>query len=63
MPLWLDWALDLRVDSDLGRWTLGPVDLEAAGSPDGAERLRLEGRSLLTASTGSAFAGQVRAWL
>lgn len=62
-PLWCDWELGVRVDDDLERWQLGPVELESTGTPDGPSEVILRGRTLLHASIGIAFAGQIRAWL
>jgi hypothetical protein len=62
-PLWCDWELGVRVDDDLRRWLLGPVELESTGTPDGPTEVVLHGRMLLHSSIGFAFAGQIRAWL
>jgi hypothetical protein len=62
VPLWCEWELGVRVHDDLSRWTLGAIDLTST-APDGAREIVVSGRSLLTATTGKAFAAQVRAFL
>jgi hypothetical protein len=62
VPLWCEWELGVRLHDDLSRWSLGTIDLTSA-TPDGAREIVVSGRTLLTASTGPAFAGQVRAFL
>jgi hypothetical protein len=62
-PLWCDWELAVRVDDDLRRWRLGPVELESTGMPDGPAEVVLRGRMLLHGSIGFAFGAQIRAWL
>ena len=63
VPLWCDWELGVRVDDDLTRWALGPIDLESTGTPDGGAERLASGRALLQAAAGTAFGGQIRAWL
>jgi hypothetical protein len=62
-PLWCDWELGVRVDDDLRRWRLGPVELDSPGVPDGPAEVVLRGRMLVHGSIGFAFGAQIRAWL
>lgn len=63
VPLWCDWELGVRVDDDLRRWELGPVDFVTPSTPDAAAEMVLSGRMLLTATAGKAFAAQVHEFL
>jgi hypothetical protein len=61
VPLYLEWELELAVDGDLGRWTLGEIDLEPAlGAEVAAEaETTVQGRSLLGPSGAQALAAGV----
>jgi hypothetical protein len=62
VPLWCEWELGVKVDDDLSRWTLGPIEL-AETRQSAPDELVVRGRMLLHASAGKAFAAQVRDWL
>jgi hypothetical protein len=61
VPLWLDYALELRLD-DGADFELRGVDLEPTVTPTVAPET-LNGRVLLTATSASGMASQLRRWL
>ncbi|HEY2940096.1 MAG TPA: hypothetical protein VGJ27_09805, partial [Gaiellaceae bacterium] len=63
VPLYVDWELELAVDSSLERWRLGELDLEPVERAAASTATRVSGRSLLTSSGAKAFAEQVGAFL
>jgi hypothetical protein len=64
VPMFLEWELTLRVDSELDRWQLTDVDLDVAqgASPDpgpAVQSLVARGRVLLTSAAARTFAAEV----
>lgn len=65
VPLWCEWEVELRVESNLDRWQLGPIDFDAnEPMPQAAPVTHtVSGRSLLASSTARALSGQIGQWL
>ncbi len=65
VPLWCEWEVELRVESSLDRWQLGPIDFDANQPiPQAAPVTRtVSGRALLASSAARALSGQIRQWL
>jgi hypothetical protein len=65
VPLWCEWEVELRVESSLDRWQLGPIDFDAnQPMPQAAPVTRtVSGRALLASSAARALSGQIRQWL
>ena len=66
VPLYLEWQLSLRVNGELGSWTLSDVDLDPTADPDpgsGRPTLSYSGRSLFTSVAARTFGAQVQAFI
>ena len=63
VPLWCDWEVELAVDADLTRWSLGPIDLETDQTPDAASTQIIRGRTPLMSAAARALSGRIRQWL
>jgi hypothetical protein len=48
VPLYLEWSLDVALDTSLDRWRLGELDLEPSGAAGSAVQRDITGRSLLS---------------
>ncbi len=66
IPLYLEWQLSLRVDANLGRWSLSDVDLDPVADADpgtAQPTLSYSGRSLLTSVAARTFGAQVQVFI
>ena len=64
IPLWCDWELEVLLDGELDRWTLGPTDFELVPEATAPLTSRtVQGRSLLTSTQARALSAKIRSWL